>query len=106
MFTPGRITHIDARKPLTPADVAAIEKSMDDHAVTVLPNQDIDDAQQLAFTTNFGPFQDGANSTERRDELRLDPPAVDELLDRRRHVALGDVVCDGLAFEVHPRSWL
>ena len=46
MFTPGRITHIDARKPLTPADVAAIEKSMDDHAVTVLPNQDIDDAQQ------------------------------------------------------------
>ena len=77
MFTPGRITHIDARKPLTPADVAAIEKSMDDHAVTVLPNQDIDDAQQLAFTANFGPFQDGANSTERRDELRLDPAFAD-----------------------------
>lgn len=71
MFTPGRLAHIDARKPLTPAEVAAIEKSMDDHAVTILPNQDIDDAQQLAFSLKFGPLVDGANSGARDTELRL-----------------------------------
>lgn len=71
MFIPGRLTHIDARKPLAPADVSAIEKSMDEHAVTILPNQDIDDAQQLAFSLNFGPLVDGANSGARDSELRL-----------------------------------
>ncbi len=73
----GRLTGIDARRPLTPDEVAAIEAGMDRHAVLVLPGQAIDDAQQLAFTANFGPFQDGANSTERRDELRLDPAFAD-----------------------------
>jgi alpha-ketoglutarate-dependent 2,4-dichlorophenoxyacetate dioxygenase len=71
MFIPGRITHIDARKPLTPADVTAIEKSMDEHAVTVLPNQDINDEQQLAFSLKFGRLVDGANSGARDTELRL-----------------------------------
>ena len=71
MFTPGRITDIDARKTLTPAEVARIEASMDAHAVTILPAQDIDDAQQLAFSRNFGPLEDGANSGARDRELRL-----------------------------------
>jgi alpha-ketoglutarate-dependent 2,4-dichlorophenoxyacetate dioxygenase len=73
----GRLTGIDARRALAPDEVAAIEAGMDRHAVLVLPGQAIDDAQQLAFTTNFGPFQDGANSTERREELRLDPAFAD-----------------------------
>ena len=57
----GRLTGIDARRTLTPDEVAAIEAGMDHHAVLVLPDQAIDDAQQLAFTANFGPFQDGVN---------------------------------------------
>ena len=71
MFTPGRITDIDARKPLTPAEVAKVEASMDAHAVTVLPGQDITDEQQLAFSRNFGPLEEGANSGARDSELRL-----------------------------------
>lgn len=82
----ARLTGIDARKPLTPEEVAAIDAGMDRYAVLVLPGQDIDDAQQLAFTANFGPFQDGANSTERRDELRLDPAFADvSNLDKTGH---------------------
>ncbi|MCA0304034.1 MAG: TauD/TfdA family dioxygenase [Proteobacteria bacterium] len=73
----GRLTGIDARRPLAPDEVAAIEAGMDRYAVLVLPGQAIDDAQQLAYTANFGPFQDGANSTERREELRLDPAFAD-----------------------------
>jgi alpha-ketoglutarate-dependent 2,4-dichlorophenoxyacetate dioxygenase len=71
MFTPGRITDIDARKPLTAAEVARVEASMDAHAVTILPGQDITDEQQLAFSRNFGPLVDGANSGARDSELRL-----------------------------------
>jgi len=71
MFTAGRITDIDVRKPLTPAEVARVEASMDAHAVTVLPGQDINDEQQLAFSRNFGPLEDGANSGARDQDLRL-----------------------------------
>jgi alpha-ketoglutarate-dependent 2,4-dichlorophenoxyacetate dioxygenase len=71
MFTPSRITDIDTRRPLSPAEIARIEASMDAHAVTILPGQDIDDAQQLAFTRNFGPLEEGANSGARDSELRL-----------------------------------
>jgi alpha-ketoglutarate-dependent 2,4-dichlorophenoxyacetate dioxygenase len=97
----GRMTGIDARKPLTPGEVRAIDAGMDRYAVLVLPGQDITDAQQLAFTANFGAFQDGANSTERRPELRLDPAFADVSNldkegrrlardDRRRMASLGN----------------
>jgi alpha-ketoglutarate-dependent 2,4-dichlorophenoxyacetate dioxygenase len=71
MFTPGRITDVDARQPLSPADIARIEASMDTHAITILPGQDINDEQQLAFSRNFGPLEEGANSGARDSELRL-----------------------------------
>jgi alpha-ketoglutarate-dependent 2,4-dichlorophenoxyacetate dioxygenase len=97
----GRMTGIDAREPLAPEEVRAIDAGMDKYAVLVLPGQDITDDQQLAFTRNFGEFQEGANSTERRNELRLDPAFADvsnldktgERLardDRRRMASLGN----------------
>ena len=67
----ARLTGIDARRLLTPAEVAAIETAMDRHAVLVLPGQNITDEQQLAFSRNFGPLEDGANSGARDAELRL-----------------------------------
>ena len=95
------MTGIDAQKPLTPDEVRAIDAGMDRCAVLVLPGQDITDAQQLAFTANFGAFQEGANSTERRPELRLHPAFADvsnldrtgqKLArdDRRRMASLGN----------------
>ncbi|MFI5029299.1 MAG: TauD/TfdA dioxygenase family protein [Reyranellales bacterium] len=67
----ARLTGIDVRKPLTPDEVAAVERAMDQYAVVVLPGQDITDEQQLAFTRNFGPLEEGANSGARDTELRL-----------------------------------
>ena len=58
----ARLTGIDVRRPLTPAEVAAIDDGMNRHAVLVLPGQDISDEQQLAFTRNFGPLEEGANA--------------------------------------------
>jgi alpha-ketoglutarate-dependent 2,4-dichlorophenoxyacetate dioxygenase len=71
MFTPGRITDLDLRRPLSAAEVARIEASMDAHAVTVFPAQDITDEQQLAFTRHFGELEEGANSGARDQDLRL-----------------------------------
>ena len=67
----GRLTGIDARKPLTASEVAAIDAGMDKHAVLVLPAQNITDEQQLAFSRNFGPLEEGANSGARDSDLRL-----------------------------------
>ncbi len=71
------LTGIDARRALTPAEVEAIDEGMNRHAVLVLPGQAITDEQQLAFTRNFGPLEEGANSTVRNSELRLAPAFAD-----------------------------
>jgi alpha-ketoglutarate-dependent 2,4-dichlorophenoxyacetate dioxygenase len=97
----GRMTGIDVRKPLTPAEVDAVNAGMDKHAVLVLPGQEITDEQQIEFTRNFGPLQNGANATLKRPDLRLDPAFADvsnigkdgEKLardDRRRMASLGN----------------
>ena len=97
----ARMIGIDARRPQTPAEVAAIEAAMDRHAVLVLPGQDLTDEQQLAFTRNFGPLQEGANTTLTATTLRLGAAFADvsnldrnnERLkrdDRRRMAALGN----------------
>jgi alpha-ketoglutarate-dependent 2,4-dichlorophenoxyacetate dioxygenase len=97
----GRMTGIDARRPLTPDEVRAVDAGMDRYAVLVLPGQDITDEQQIEFSRNFGPLQNGANATERKAQLRLDPAFADvsnigkdgERLkrdDRRRMASLGN----------------
>lgn len=97
----GRMTGIDASRPQTKEEVAAVEAGMDKCAVLVLPGQALTDEQQIEFTKNFGPLQNGANATERKANLRLDPAFADvsnisktgEKLardDRRRMASLGN----------------
>ncbi|MBS0537475.1 MAG: TauD/TfdA family dioxygenase [Proteobacteria bacterium] len=97
----GRMTGIDVAAPLTQEQVKAVDAGMDKYAVLVLPGQAITDEQQIAFTRNFGPLQNGANATVKRPELRLDPAFADvsnigkdglKLArdDRRRMASLGN----------------
>ena len=87
----GRMTGIDARQALTHDEVAAVERAMDRHAVLVLPGQDITDEQQLAFTRNFGPLEEGANSGARDAELRLPVVFADvSNLDKQGRIASRD----------------
>ena len=53
----GEVTGIDICKPLTGADVAAIEQGMDDYAVLTFPDQPLTDEQQVTFTANFGELE-------------------------------------------------
>jgi alpha-ketoglutarate-dependent 2,4-dichlorophenoxyacetate dioxygenase len=97
----ARMTGIDVRRQLTPAEVAAVDAGMDEYAVLVLPGQDITDDQQLAFTRNFGPLQGGSNATMRAADFRIDPAFADVSNldksgarlardDRRRMASLGN----------------
>jgi alpha-ketoglutarate-dependent 2,4-dichlorophenoxyacetate dioxygenase len=73
----ARVSGVDACRPLAAGEVASLEAAMDRHAVLVLPDQRLDDQQQLAFTRHFGPLEEGANSTVRSADLRLAPAFAD-----------------------------
>ena len=66
----GEVSGIDIAKPLSREDVAAIEAGMDRYAVLVYHGQEITDAQQMAFSRNFGALEDarGGNVTKPEDK--------------------------------------
>jgi alpha-ketoglutarate-dependent 2,4-dichlorophenoxyacetate dioxygenase len=65
----AEVSGIDVRKAVAPADVAAIEAAMDKYAVLVFREQEITDAQQMAFSLNFGALENarGGNVTKPGD---------------------------------------
>jgi alpha-ketoglutarate-dependent 2,4-dichlorophenoxyacetate dioxygenase len=100
-FFAGEVSGIDLRETMTPQQVAAIVEGMDTFAVLVFRDQQIDDAQQLAFSRNFGTLEI-ANSDVRRDEDRRLAPEIGDVSnlgkdsdilareDRRRLFSLGN----------------
>src|SRR5580700_2597050 len=53
----GEVSGVDCTKPLARDEVAAIEAGMDKYAVLVFRDQDLSDAQQIAFTRHFGELE-------------------------------------------------
>ncbi|WP_137179086.1 TauD/TfdA family dioxygenase [Roseomonas sp. AR75] len=99
----GEVEGIDIGRGITPAEAAAIEAGMDRYAVLVFRGQDIDDAQQLAFTRHFGPLETASGDIARPDQRRLGMEVNDisnldregRVLardDRRRLFALGNML--------------
>jgi alpha-ketoglutarate-dependent 2,4-dichlorophenoxyacetate dioxygenase len=74
----GRVAGIDITRPLTPSQVADLEAGMDRFAVLVFHDQPFTDAQQQAFSRNFGPLEAtaGGNVT-RPEDRRLDSAMAD-----------------------------
>jgi alpha-ketoglutarate-dependent 2,4-dichlorophenoxyacetate dioxygenase len=74
----GEVSDVDLAKPLSKAEVAAIEAGMDRYAVLVFRDQPISDDQQMAFTQNFGAIENakGGNITK-ANEYRLKQGMVD-----------------------------
>jgi alpha-ketoglutarate-dependent 2,4-dichlorophenoxyacetate dioxygenase len=87
----GEVTGIDLRHPLSPADVAAIEAGMDRFAVLRFRDQPIDDAQQLAFTRNFGPIELATGDIVQGADRRL-PMEINDIsnLDKSSQVLARD----------------
>jgi alpha-ketoglutarate-dependent 2,4-dichlorophenoxyacetate dioxygenase len=53
----GEVSGVDIHAGIGAAEAAAIEDGMDRYGVLVFRRQDIDDAQQIAFSRHFGPLE-------------------------------------------------
>ena len=53
----GEVSGIDLRAPIAPDDVAALDAGMDRFAVLIFHDQCLSDAQQIAFSRNFGTIE-------------------------------------------------
>src|SRR5689334_8305880 len=75
----GEVAGVDCRAPLSAAEIAAIEAGMDRYAVLVFRGQPLDDAQQLAFTRQFGELENYATPGHIRKpgQQRLGPGIAD-----------------------------
>jgi len=75
----GEVSEIDITRPISREDKAAIEAGMDRYAVLVFHGQDITDAQQLAFTLNFGELESHKTPghVRKREDNRLGPGIAD-----------------------------
>ena len=98
----GEVEGLDLRRPLAPAEVAAIHAGMDRFGVLVFHDQALTDDEQLAFSRSLGPLEEvEGGHIYRREELRLAEGLADvsnldrdgrplERDDRRRMFGLGN----------------
>jgi alpha-ketoglutarate-dependent 2,4-dichlorophenoxyacetate dioxygenase len=98
----GEASGLDLSRPLSPENVEAVHAAMDEYAVLVFHDQDLDDAQQLAFTESLGPIEQAIGTSLRApSEYRLPTTFADvsnldqdnrpfERDDRRRLFGIGN----------------
>src|SRR6478752_7476725 len=89
----GEVSGLDLRRPLTPADAAAIHAGMDRYAVLVFHDQDITDEQQLALSRALGPLEQKVRpgTIRKASESRLGAGMGDlSNLDRNGKIISGD----------------
>ncbi len=65
-FVGGRVDGLDLAAPVSDALIGAIEAAMDLFAVLVIPGQQLDDQQQFAFASRFGPIEAAAGGVKER----------------------------------------
>ena len=68
----GEVSGIDLTRPLDAAEVAAIEAGMDRFAVLVFHDQFFTDAQQVAFSENFGRLEPAVANVTKPQDRRLE----------------------------------
>jgi alpha-ketoglutarate-dependent 2,4-dichlorophenoxyacetate dioxygenase len=73
----AEVRGFDMREPIDAATAGDFEQAIDRHAVLVFPAQLVDDAQQLAFTANFGPPDIGRKKAVRSADSRIPEQMID-----------------------------
>src|SRR4051812_38159674 len=59
---------LDLRRPLAEAEIDAVVEAMDRYGVLLFRGQPMDEAQQVAFATQFGPLNPGLKQIGRQRE--------------------------------------
>jgi alpha-ketoglutarate-dependent 2,4-dichlorophenoxyacetate dioxygenase len=84
-------TGIDLTQALAPADVRAINKAMNEHAVLVFRGQPLTPQQQIDFAKSFGPLDIGLKRVFKRPERLEDERLIDiSNVDAQGNVATRD----------------
>ncbi|HQT77639.1 MAG: 2,4-dichlorophenoxyacetate dioxygenase [Rhodospirillales bacterium 20-64-7] len=78
-FFAGEVSGIDITRPLTPDQVAAIDKGMDRFGVLVFHDQKFDDETQLAFSRNFGGLEEASGDLNWGKARRIESPLVNDI---------------------------
>jgi alpha-ketoglutarate-dependent 2,4-dichlorophenoxyacetate dioxygenase len=88
----AEVEGVDMTKPLSEEEVDGIHAGMNEHAVLVFHDQDIDDEQQLAFTQSLGDIEHAIGTSLRApDEYRLPTSFADvSNLDKNNNVYARD----------------
>ena len=93
----GEVSGVDLRQPLSRADAAAIDAGMNKYGVLVFHDQDITDAQQIAFSTTLGPL-----------EVKSRPGTIRKRAESRLGDGMGDLSNlnkDGTIISAEDRQW-
>ncbi|MBL6455592.1 TauD/TfdA family dioxygenase [Belnapia sp. T6] len=113
----ARAEGLDLRRPLAPAQVAAVNAAMDRHAVLVFPNQPFIDDEQLAFGRQFGEIEETPTLVDQARRRLADNQVNDisnlgadgQILaadDRRRMFNLGNLLWHSdSSFKPTPAHW-
>jgi alpha-ketoglutarate-dependent 2,4-dichlorophenoxyacetate dioxygenase len=72
----AEISGIDLSRPVAPAAMAELWEASDTHAVLVFHGQTLTDAEQIAFTRNFGQPERYVFSYSSKVKLRLEKPEM------------------------------
>ena len=65
----ARVEGVDARHPMRPDEFDQVVAAFHDHGVLIFPGQDIDDAQQIAFSSAFGTLEWNMRKTPLAPEI-------------------------------------
>lgn len=113
----ARAEGIDLRKPLTPAQKAAVKAAMDRYGVVVFPGQMMSDEEQAAFAEQFGEIEDTPTLVD-QERRRLSNLKINDISnlgpdgkiwaadDRRRMFNLGNLLWHSdSSFKPTPAYW-
>ena len=73
----AEVPGFDMRQPIDPATAQLFERAIDRYGILVFPAQQVDDAQQLAFTANFGPPDIGRKKAVKAAGGRIPEEMID-----------------------------
>jgi alpha-ketoglutarate-dependent 2,4-dichlorophenoxyacetate dioxygenase len=93
----GEVSGIDLRQPLSRAAADAIDAGMDRYGVLVFHDQDITDAEQIAFSTTLGPL-----------EAKRRPGTIRKAAENRLGAGISDLSNlnkDGSIISAEDRQW-
>ena len=72
----AEIARLDISRPIDAADMDALWDTADEHAILIFRGQDLTDAEQIAFTENFGRPERYVFSYSQQVKLRLQRPEM------------------------------